>query len=346
MERGDGVRPSGAAVSAGRRNDAGAPVSVLVLGGSGFVGLNVADAFHRAGQPVAIFDRSPPPAGFAVPVETHLGDVRDADALGAAMAQGLDTLVLGAAVTAGTAREARDPDTILSVNLGALPSILALARDRGVRRIVNLSSGAAYGAATATVSELDETTPSTPTSLYAVTKFASERVADRLAAHWGLDVVSLRLSAVFGPWERDTGLRDTLSAPAQILAALAEGRPALLDRPGERDWIDVRDVAEAVVAVATAKVRPAHALYNVSTGRRWGALDFGRALAALHPGFVCRLAEAGEEPNIDLHLSIDRPNLATERLAAEFGWRARFGMEESAAALLAWHDRVAAEVAS
>ena len=307
-------------------------MSVLVLGGSGFVGLNVAAAFHAAGHEGAIFDRSPPPVGFSVPVETHLGDVRDTAALDAAMPKGLDTLVLGAAVTADAAREARDPDTILSVNLGALPSILALARDRGVRRVVNLSSGAAYGAAAASVSEL-----------YAVTKFASERVADRLAAHWGLDVVSLRLSAVFGPWERDTGLRDTLSAPAQILATLAEGRTALLDRPGERDWIDVRDIAEAVVTVATAQHRPAHALYNVSTGRRWSALDFGRALAALRAGFACRLAEPGETANIDHHLAIDRPNLATGRLAAEFGWRARFGMDESAAALLAWHDRVAVE---
>lgn len=314
-------------------------MQVLVLGGAGFVGLNVADAFHRRGHAVSVFDRSAPPAGFPVPVRSVVGDVRDADALRSILSDGVDVLVLGAAVTAGTARESRDPDTILSVNLSALPQVLALARKCGVRRIVNLSSAAVYGASASRGEPLDETTPAEPESLYAITKFASERVGARLAALWGLDFVSLRLSAVFGPWERDTGVRDTLSAPAQIMSALAEGRPALLSRPGERDWIDARDVADAVFAVATASERGANSVYNVSTGTRWSALAFGRALAGFAPGFVCRLVEAGEAATIDLHSGFDRPALTTDRLRADYGWTARFGMAESAAALFDWHSR-------
>lgn len=312
---------------------------VVVLGGAGFVGLNIAETFQRRGHDVVLFDRSPPPADFPEPVQAVVGDVRDSAALGALLTEGVDVLVLGAAVTAGPSRERSDPDTILAVNLAALPPILALARDHGVRRIVNLSSAAVYGASAATGRPLDETMPAEPESLYAITKFASERVATRLGALWSLDVVNLRLSAVFGPWERDTGVRDTLSAPAQIMSALAEGRPALLARPGERDWIDVRDVAEAVLAVAVAAGRPAHTTYNVSTGTRWSALDFGQALARLRLGFVCRLAESDETPTIDLHSGFDRPALTTQRLAAEFGWTARFGLADSATDLLDWQSR-------
>lgn len=314
-------------------------VRVLVLGGAGFVGLNIAETFQRGGHDVVVFDRCPPPAEFPVPVRGLVGDVRDRDGLGAILTDEIDAIVLGAAVTAGPARESSDPETILAVNLSALPPILALARDRGVRRIINLSSAAVYGASASAGELLDEATPAEPESLYAITKFASERVGSRLAALWGLDFVSLRLSAVFGPWERDTGVRDTLSAPAQIMSALAEDRPALLVRPGERDWIDARDVAEAVLAVATSSRRPAHAVYNVSTGTRWSALAFGQALARLKPGFICRLAETDEKPTIDLHSGFDRPSLTTDRLRADYGWTARFGMAESAAALLDWHSR-------
>ena len=173
---------------------------------------------------------------------------------------------------------------------------------------------------------------------HAVTKYASERVGARLATLWGLDFISLRLSLVFGPWERDTGVRDTLSAPAQIMIAMAEGRPASLSRPGKRDWIDARDVADAVLAVATASKRPARAVYNILTGRAWSALDFGRELARMRPGFVCRLVETGEAPTIDLHSGVDRPALTTDRLRADYCWTARPGMAESAAALFDWHS--------
>ena len=149
-------------------------------------------------------------------------------------------------------------------------------------RVINLSSAAAFGAASANDGVLSEATPAAPESLYAITKFASEAVSRRLAAHWGLDVVSVRLSAVFGRWERDTGVRDTLSPQAQILEAAASGHAAILQRPGERDWIYATDVAEAILALIETKATLGP-LYNVSTGRRWSALAWGQAFARTCP---------------------------------------------------------------
>ena len=160
-------------------------------------------------------------------------------------------------------------------------------------------------------------------------------VAARLSALWQTDVVSVRLSAVFGPWERETGVRDTLSPQAQIFAALRERREAILPRPGIRDWIYAPDVAEAVALLIEAD-NPSYRLYNISTGKPWTALQWGQDLAALHPGFVCRLAASGEAPTVDLHGPAARAPLSVSRLEQEFGWRARFGRAESAADLSAW----------
>jgi UDP-glucose 4-epimerase len=145
----------------------------------------------------------------------------------------------------------------------------------------------------------------------------------------------VRLSAVFGPWERATGVRDTLSPQAQIVAAMQAGRDAVLPRPGVRDWIYAPDVGEAVTLLIEA-MKPKQQLYNISTGVEWSALQWGRDLAALHSGFNCRLAKAGEAPTVDLHSPADRLPLSVSRLAQEFGWRARFGCADSAADLSIW----------
>ena len=159
---------------------------ILVFGGTGFVGLNIASALLARGHTVTLFDRAGLPPDARKEFASHgdrltatRGDVTDSQAVGKVIAAGYDALILGAAITAGPAREAVDPETILRVNLLAQTPILIAARSSGVRRIINLSSAAAYGASAFRNVLLDEETPCDPASLYAITKFASEKVAVR-----------------------------------------------------------------------------------------------------------------------------------------------------------------------
>jgi UDP-glucose 4-epimerase len=315
---------------------------VVIFGGTGFVGLNIAAALLARGHHVILFDRAGlPPAAESIfarhadRLTTVQGDVTDRQAIEEIIAAGCEAIILGAAITAGPERDAVDPESILRVNLLAQTPILLAARRSGVRRIINLSSASAYGTSGFRNTPLDEESPCDPVSLYAITKFASEKVAARLAALWQCEIISVRLSAVFGPWERATGVRDTLSPQAQIVAAMRRGGEAILPRPGVRDWIYATDVADAVTLLIEAAT-PEHDIYNISSGVQWSALQWGEALAALHSGFVCRLAEIGEAPTVDLHSPADRAPLSVERMAKEFGWRARFGCADSAADLSRW----------
>jgi UDP-glucose 4-epimerase len=318
---------------------------VLIFGGTGFVGVNIAAALLARGHGVTLFDRSPLPraaaqafARYGDALSVVQGDVTEPLAVEKVMENGYDTAVLGAAITAGAAREAADPQSILQVNLLAQVPVMLAARRQRVGRIINLSSGSALGAAAFRHALLDEETPCEPVSLYAVTKSASEKVAARLAALWQADIISVRLSGVFGPWERATGVRDTLSPQFQIIEAFRQGKAAVLARPGLRDWIYAPDVADAVaVLIEASKLR--HGLYNISTGREWTALQWGNLLAELHPGCVCRLARSAEAPTIDLHAEADRAPLSISRMEEEFGWRARFGCADTAADLNDWWIR-------
>jgi UDP-glucose 4-epimerase len=209
---------------------------------------------------------------------------------------------------------------------------------------VHLSWVALLGSAIDGAPELTEALPARPVSLYGIGKFAAERTLERLADLWSLDAVSLRLSAVYGPWEHATGVRDSLSPHAQIRAAALAGRPALLARPGRRDWLHGEDVGSAVMAVAQAPKLP-HRLYNVTTPHETTALEFGRALGRHVPGFECRLAAAGEAPTIDLHLPVDRPPLSPHRLATDLGWQARVDVEAAVAAMITALGRTAPPLA-
>lgn len=101
-------------------------------------------------------------------------------------------------------------------------------------------------------------------------------------------------------------------------------------------------MADAVIGLIAAK-RLGHRLYNVSAPEAWTVLDWGRLLARSFPGFACRLAEAGESPNVALHAPADRASLDTGRLRAETGWSARFGLTDSAEHYAGWARRIGPE---
>lgn len=290
---------------------------VLILGGAGFVGLNVAEALATNGHDAIVFDRRPPPDGFSAHTDAIIGDVTDLGALREA-AHGVDAIVHGAAVTADAARDADDPETILAVNMAAMAPVLRTAKEAGVGRTVVLSSAAAFGTASFSRSPIREDVMCDPVSLYSITKYASERVARRLANLWQLDMRIARLSGVFGKWEHPTGARDTLSPHHQVARAFDRGEPALFERPGFRDWTYAPDVGEAVSRLV-AHAAPRYDLYHISAGRHWSALSWAEALAAHTPGATVRLAQPGEAATIDLYEPQDRAPMEVRRMLADIG---------------------------
>ncbi|HJQ56382.1 MAG TPA: NAD(P)-dependent oxidoreductase, partial [Vineibacter sp.] len=310
---------------------------ILIFGGAGFVGLGIAEALLARGDDVTLLDRRPPPeaarralAGLPGRLSVLAGNVRDEGDVRYAVSDAPNVVIYGAALTADAAREAAEPDRILDVNVGGLVRTLQAVWAGAVRRTILLSSGSAYGDSAFLAGPIDETTAPTPRSLYAVSKLAGEQFARRLAELGSLDVRIVRLSSVFGPWEHDTGARDTLSPPYQVALAALEGRPALLPRPCARDFVYVRDVAESVLALIDAP-SPHYDLYNVGPGAAWSLLDWGLRLGDVaRPGFACRVCSAGETPTINLHGDHDRSALAIGRLTNDLLYKPRYGLTASA----------------
>ncbi|WP_372620757.1 NAD-dependent epimerase/dehydratase family protein [Falsiroseomonas sp.] len=323
--------------------------AILVTGGAGFVGLNLVEALLARGEHVVVFGReaqlpSPAPSLFArLPgrLEVVQGDVQDGAALRDLFARRrIGAVFPFAAITAGPEREAADPALVLDVNLKGVLATLAAARDAGtVRRVVLPSSAAVYGESAYAFPVLDEaTTPPVPISLYGVTKYAVERAGLRLAGLWGLDAVAARIGATFGPWERDTGLRDTLSLHLALAEAAQRGEQVVLPPAPlpAYDWVYSRDLAEGLIALLDAR-DPPHRVVNLASGTDW-APAYGACLEALRrafPGCRWRHAEPGERPSISWNESRPRGVMAIGR-AADLGWRPRFAPAAASADYAAW----------
>ena len=147
-------------------------MKTVIFGGAGFAGLNLTEALLKRGRDVVVFDRAEVPAAAVAAFKFHpgklealRGDVTDAVAIKRTIKPGIDSVIFGTAVTANAARDAAEPELVLNTNLMSLIPILRQAKAVGVRRLVNLSSVAAYGAAGDRFPLLEETTAADPQTL-------------------------------------------------------------------------------------------------------------------------------------------------------------------------------------
>jgi UDP-glucuronate 4-epimerase len=319
-------------------------MTILITGASGFVGLNIVEAALSRGEHVVALalDALPVPAlqAFATlpgRLDTVTGDVLDATLVEDVFARFRpDRVVPAAALTPGAAQERERAGRTLAVNVLAVAGVLEAAARHGVSRVVYPSSASVYGANAFGPGLLDETaTPPLPESVYAVTKFAGERLALRYRHLAGLDVVAARVGTVFGPWERDTGVRETLSPHWQILRLAAAGREIVLPGPGERDWVYARDIAAAILALLDRR-GPEPPVVNLGPGSAWPMTAWCAGLAARRPGTRWRLAADPAEANVDYWTARDRAPLANRLLVEQVGYRPRFGLEAALDDYLAW----------
>ncbi len=325
-------------------------MTVLIAGGCGFIGLATAERYLSDGEEVVLFDRNdlPPVAQArfdALPGHYTMvrGDIREADPIAEAIGDHrVDRVFYGAAVTSGAERERDAPESVIEVNLVGLARTLKAAADAGARRLVNISSGAAYGTGafgdTGWSGPLDEYgTREEPFKIYGMTKFGSERLVRRYGELTPLDCRSVRLSTIFGPWEIDSGARDTLSGPMQTALLARQGKPAVFARRDKLDWTYSRHVAGALQALMAAPTeRLKSDLFNVTSARQVSVMDMCAPLAEAFPGFSYRLAEPGETPSVDLWGDSDRLPMNPERLASEVGHRLPDDLAATMADFVGW----------
>ena len=323
-------------------------MAVLITGGAGFVGLNLVEQLLKRGENVVIFGPSPPPLaaihamarepGQLTVAHGDVGIGADLDAV--LRGHSIDRIVHGAAITADLAREQRAARDIFTVNLLGAVEVLEAALRHKVRRVVQLSTGSIFGLAGQVDGMLDEqTSPAFPETLYGISKFAAERTGIRYRQTRGLNLTVARLGMVFGRWEYNTGARDTLSLPLQLLRIAEDGGQAIVHRGAADDWVYSVDVARGLIAMLDLPTMP-DPVYHLSAGVRWPVQTWCERLREQYPQFIYRMADRLDECTVGRNKAAPRAPMNIARIRRDTGYEPVYLLNRAFKDYLAWRASV------
>lgn len=316
-------------------------MSILVTGGTGFVGVHVVARLAKLGETVVTLsaegDMDGASRDFLGPARERVtcvkGDVLDLDMLRAVMDRhGVDRVIHGAAVTAIGDLEPEAARQAAVVNVGGTATVLEAARLAGVNRFVHLSSASVYGATDPDV-PLEEDAALAPRGIYGITKRAAEDVVRRYFELFAMEGAILRLSAPYGPLERPNPLRTVMSPVFHWCRAALNGDEVELADDLVRDLTYVPDTARCVV-LALLKTDLKHQVYNASCGENLRFSDILAVLGRIRSGFRFRLKEGGTLSAF-FRDSLRGP-LSMKRAREDLGFTPQFDIETGLSRYLEW----------
>jgi UDP-glucose 4-epimerase len=250
---------------------------VLITGGAGFIGSHSAEALLDAGARVTVFDnfsagkRENLPGHAALTVIS--GDIRDADALAAAMPGVTHVLHLAAQVSVRVSIE--DPPGSCAHNVLGFVNVLEAARKAGVGRVAFASSAAVYGIPARL--PLDEDAALAPISPYGLEKRIDELYGALYGQLYGISTAALRYFNVYGPRQDPTS--QYAGVISKFAAQIVAGEPLTVFGDGRqtRDFVYVKDIARCnLLALRADHQGPC----NIGTGRSVTLLELIDTLAA------------------------------------------------------------------
>jgi dTDP-glucose 4,6-dehydratase len=306
----------------------------VVTGGAGFIGSNFVRLAlaTRADLKIIDIDLLTYAGNLenldGVPQDRHTfirADITDPEAMDRAIPEGAGALINFAAET-HVDRSILGPLAFVRTNVLGTQVLLDVARAKGVKRFVQVSTDEVYGSLGPGEPPFTEDRPPAPSSPYAASKAGADLLV--LAAHhtYGQDVGITRCSNNYGPYQFPEKLIPLMLSNAledQPLPIYGDGRQI-------RDWIHTDDHSRAVLA-AIEKGRPGR-IYNIGARSERYNIDVVREI----------LRQLGKPESLIRHVT-DRPGhdrrygIDPGRTERELGWRPQVPFEEGLARTIRWY---------
>lgn len=318
-------------------------MSILVVGGAGYIGAHVVRLLQQQGEDVVVLDdlstSSADRVGNAPLVVLDVAADGAAPRIAAVMREHRVEAVIHFAARKQVGESVQRPLWYYRQNVGGMVNVLEAMEQTGVRRMIFSSSAAVYGMPSVEVVEEDTVTD--PINPYGRTKLIGEWMLADCARAWGLEYVALRYFNVAGAGWPDLGDAAIMNLVPMVLDRLARGEAPRVfgdDYPTPdgtciRDYVSVLDLAGAHLAAlrALAAGELEHRVFNVGTGQGASVTAIVETIGAVS-GLDTTPVVEGRRPG-------DPPQLIASpaRIEREMGFRARTALREIvASAWRAW----------
>ncbi len=294
-------------------------MKILVTGGAGFIGSNLADALVAENHEVAIVDN------LSTGVKENINekakfyevDITDRDALEKVFEEFKPEAIFHLAAQISVRHSTEDPAEDVKTNVIGTIDLLALAVKYGVKKFVYSSTGGAiYGdqAPRPTTEEAEEE----PVSPYGIDKLFSEKYIHYFESLSDLKTVRLRYANVYGPRQNPHGEAGVV---AIFTGKMLKNEPVSINGTGEqtRDYVFVSDVVAANMAALTAE---GSGPYNVGTGVETSVNEIAEIMKEIS-GSSSEIGHAEAKPGEQMYSS-----LSTEKAKKELGWEPKVKIKE------------------
>ena len=311
----------------------------LITGGAGYIGTHIADLFIADGKDVVLIDslyQGLKPRvdylskkhGLEIPL--HVIDIRDYTAVENILKSQPFTGIVHTAALKAVGESVEKPDEYKEVNFTATTELLKLAQKYGVKKFLFSSTAAVYGSPD-TMEPCKENGPLAPISPYGSTKLDAESKVTEFINTPGNAGTSLRFFNVVGTASQELLDNSVENLVPIVLGKLNKGEAPVIfgtDYPTSdgtcvRDYVDVRDIAQAhlVAANATGSIPP---IINVGTGRGASVREIIKLVLDATNKSDTQVIEAPRRAGDPAFLCAD-----VELAAKEMGFKSKYSLEES-----------------
>ncbi len=247
-------------------------MNILITGGAGFIGSNLADRLLSEGHRVCVVDNFNDyysPAIKERNVAAHLncpdyrlyrGDICDLDFLKRVFAENQLDVIVHLAARAGVRPSIEAPNDYVMSNIYGTVNVLELMKDFGVGKLVFASSSSVYGNCPESI--FSETLKiSEPISPYAATKSACEQFVYTYHKLYHIKAVCLRFFTVYGPRQRPD------LAINKFCRLIEGGMPIEMYGDGTtmRDYTYIDDIVSGITASIAYEATP-YEIINLGGG--------------------------------------------------------------------------------
>lgn len=322
-------------------------MKILITGGAGYIGGSVATLATERGHSVTIYDNlCHSKASMLPPVEFIEGNVADAAHLEQVLRSGCFDAVMHFAALIEAGESMRRPELYFRNNTASTLGLLEAMIGAGVKRLVFSSTAAVYGEPASTpISEEAELRPSNP---YGESKLLVERMLAWIHCIHGLRYASLRYFNVAGALPNRGEAHEPESHLIPLVLDVALGRRKTIGVFGSdyptpdgtciRDYIHVRDLADAHFLALEALGQHDRLIYNLGNGRGFSVREVIEAARRV----TGRAIPVEERPR-----RLGDPAVlvaSSQKITRELGWKPRFtSLDDIVASAWEWHQqRVAA----
>ena len=227
-------------------------MSIMVTGGTGFIGNRIIRKLLDRGEQVVCFDLAPPRNNlepYVGRINFYRGDISQIPHLLEAINTFQVHKIIHMAALLPPDTEDR-PHFGMFVNIQGTNNVFEAARWSSIQRVVYASSIAVYGVQeTFGDRPINETDLSDPVNVYGMTKAANDFAASRYRERYDMDIRGVRICTVFGHG-RVTGMTGMIGGLMMSLPAIGQPVTMQFDPNEASPMIHAEDAAEIFVQVA------------------------------------------------------------------------------------------------